>query len=353
MRGTETALKIVITITMIELVLVFVASILIIFTRIYMGYRKKRYDRIRKEITSYFFQSLEKNANPNAFVLPRRLRNLRALLTVIEDIDETIKEANWLVLKEMIIKRYLFPKARYSAKSLRWMRRNLAARTFALFPTKEDEDSILYLVSDKVPLNRIFAARAAIALATPTLLRRLFDMMVLEPVKNLFNLRDIVVNGSEIVYQWMQKELKRETDINMRFIYLDIFSAKKGYTIRQLIDLDLKSDVKYLREKAVQILIQFPTKEDLPLLKPFLKDPSEDIRAHVAKALGNLVGESAFEELKGALQDESFWVRMQAAISLRRLGKIGVDYLNQVGDNPDMRGIVDYALTVSDRELQE
>lgn len=66
-----------------------------------------------------------------------------------------------------------------------------------------------------------------------------------------------------------------------------------------------------------------------------LGDAAWQVRAQSAAGLGATGAVRAAESLRSALNDKSWWVRLRAALSLRRLGPVGAEILRRVTPEED------------------
>ncbi len=137
-----------------------------------------------------------------------------------------------------------------------------------------------------------------------------------------------------------------EKDPKMRLLYLDILAARFDSDVVTYIKQDLVNSDDKIRLRAVKILASFPSEETEKLILPFLEDTNYLIRAEVIKSLSVLLGNNAINYLEKALSDEEWWVRLQAALALKRMGNVGENLLKSKRSEENQRvfDVCQYAL---------
>lgn len=68
-------------------------------------------------------------------------------------------------------------------------------------------------------------------------------------------------------------------------------------------------------------------KQSLPILRTYLQNPIWQIRAACAKLLGRLKDTTVAARLAELLSDKEWWVRINSAVALSQLGRIGLEFL--------------------------
>ena len=320
-------LRVIIIVTSVEFYFIVFTILLLLVLNQVIKYKNKRDEEIKRKISSALLKAVEEERSYTPDLLPTGRFKPEVLLLVIEDISSKFSGEHWENIKKILLDKYLFSCTRKWAQDKRWLKRHFVARCFALGAHKEDEDLIIKLLNDKVPLIRITAAISAIAIASVPLLLAFFDAMKKEPERGRYAYRDAVLKGQSHIFSWIREQLKIEEDIAMRYIYLDILGAKYDSFVLRYIHKDLQHKEDKLRLKAVKILTNFPTKEALELFLPFLEDHYYLIRAEVIAVLPKIMGQEALPILTKTMQDKSWWVRLQAALGLKSLGNEGKSVL--------------------------
>ncbi|MBI5346116.1 MAG: HEAT repeat domain-containing protein [Chlamydiae bacterium] len=306
-----------------EFLLVIVVILLLFFARIILTIKQKREEKLKKTITNLLLEAIEKEKITVVKHIPQKCLKPKMLLSVLENLDSKFSDKVWVNIKEQLVKNNLSPLAKKWVKSSNWMKRNFAARCFALAPQIENESEIIHLLGGPIPLVRLTAIEPAVYLGTNALLHAFFQAMSKEPERGRYPYRDAILKGQTFVFSWIKEQLIQEKDTKLRYIYLDILSAKFDSFVLKFIKKDLRSSHKDLRLKAVTVVASFPNEKSVSLILSLINDPNPLIRAEVVKALPSFLNARAIPKLKKALLDKDWWVRLYAALALKKLGVKG------------------------------
>ncbi|HXH96979.1 MAG TPA: HEAT repeat domain-containing protein, partial [Gaiellaceae bacterium] len=75
--------------------------------------------------------------------------------------------------------------------------------------------------------------------------------------------------------------------------------------------------------------------EQLPVLRALLRDEVFFVRAHAARAVGELGSQALAAEVARLLGDENWWTRAAAKESLLALGPVGLEAARAMADDED------------------
>jgi hypothetical protein len=340
-------LQLIINIAIGELVLIGIVILLIIIFHGIIKYVNIRDKKNRKELATIFLEAIEEKQPFSFKSITKKLTKPFPMLSIIEDINSKFTDDHWKKIKTEVLNQMLFPLARKWYRSSSWIKRNFSIRCFALLPLKEDEEKIVLLLQDKKTLIRLSASLCAVTLGTPKLLEVMFDVMKKEPEKGRYAYRDAVLRGNINVFSWIREQIKLEENSDLRLIYLDLLSSRYDSSVLLYIKKDLQSDNQYLRLKAIKILGKFPSKESVSLMLPYLNDPYYLIRAEILAFIPGILREEAFDYLKEGMKDEMWWVRLQAALGMKKLKEKGLNYLKNVSqEEKDMYDLAQYVLSI-------
>lgn len=104
-----------------------------------------------------------------------------------------------------------------------------------------------------------------------------------------------------------------------------------------------RSDALELQTAACDAAARLHDPETLEIIVGLLENSNPAVRARAATALGEHDPDGAIEPLCEIMTDSEFWVRQNAAASLRRLGPDGVRALRELADQSEDRFAVDTA----------
>ena len=90
---------------------------------------------------------------------------------------------------------------------------------------------------------------------------------------------------------------------------------------------DLSSPNPQIRTAAVKVFARNPQPDSAQVLLQCLDDPNAEIRSLAILGMEYFASEATLKKLDQALSDPSWTVRSQAAQSLKRMGKLGRNIL--------------------------
>jgi HEAT repeat protein len=260
------------------------------------------------------------------------------LLKELESFSRRFKSEEWDKIRQQIAVNYLLPKARKHVHSLDWLKRNFAARSFALAPLKMDIALILKLVDDPVFLVRSRAALAAHKIQDRDLIYKLIVHMSDEPGYAHYYFRDLLLElESTKVLEWIEEFGLKETKRFTKIACLDLLSEKSHALTTPLLKEALASEDPLIRYYGIKVYARNPQTESRKILLEALKDPQEDIREEATRGLQYQEGDDVVEALKKGLDDPSWKVKVGAVRSLMKHGNKGarvLEGLDEVSD-PD------------------
>lgn len=276
-----------------------------------------------------------------------RLFSTEIILSVLESYNRRLKDEVWEKLKQTIAEQYLLPYARSSFNSIFWTKRNFSSRCFALSPSLQDEQKILPLIEDSVFLVRSHAAHAIARMGTYKGIKKIILHMSTETGYAYFFYRDILLQeGSVALFNEVEKIAIKSENPSVESACLDLLSSKSMTLSNTLLNKYIYSFNEKLRLQCIKVYAQNPQHDSPEILLKCIDDPLAEIRAQAAYGLGYFLSAESLEKLERALSDTSWNVRLQAAWSLKRMGKKGLAILNKQAPEINKKGFdaAQYAL---------
>lgn len=322
-------------ILMIEILIIFLFIISALIENTYLSYKKKREELQYKALSEFLMECLENKVLPSQ-VLLKGVKNKDQLLTVLEAFNLRFQGGYWLVIKEDLSTNFLLPLARKRYASKSWVLRQYAARCFVLFPLLVDTSSILSLMKDQVFLVRGPASLAAIRLECQEGL--LFMLKKIASEKDEYSkcfYKDLILQGSSQVFQYMEKVALQEPDKGIHLACLEILSAKVFPVDPELLQKDLISNDCEIRLAALKIYAKNPQKNSESVLLEAIESKELESRLNAAFGLSMFSSDRSLLALEKALHDICTSVRLQAAKSLKKIGPAGIVVLKQQDSRED------------------
>jgi len=232
-------------------------------------------------------------------------------------------------------------------KSRRWWLRAEAAEKLGLIASEKSTDELVKHMSDPMPEVQVRAAQALGSIGTTKSLRPL--VMALKDAGRWSAIRVagmLISAGDDAVDVLLEEfdHLPEHAKISATDICGRIRSLRATPLLRQLLS-DPSPDLRARAANALGMLGD-PTASEL--LESSLKDSAWAVRAMAAKALGRLKESGSIEALAKALTDSQWWVRANAAEALKNKGPAGQDALLSMLDSDDP-----YAAQQSVQMIQE
>lgn len=335
--------KLIIYAFLVEISVILIFLILIPLHRLYYNYRKRAQDSLTKQISDLILQCLVDKKSFNLGF--RKFKDYKILLSTSESFDYRFNGESWKKLKKNISENYLLPVARKKFNSFSWVKRNFAARCFALNPLKEDEGILLKLINDPVFLVRSVAAIALARLEHRKGIIDIIRQMSLEKGYAHYFYRDLLLGCSDKVFMWIKEIAEEDQNPLIHLACLELLSNKFIGTIPNYLRADSDSKDANTRLAAVKIIARNPQKDSEDLLIKSLNDPDPEIRKEAITGLQYFPSKETFTELENALKDSVWIVRLQAAQILKKMGQKGIDILKNQDQSID-KNAYDAAQTI-------
>ena len=136
----------------------------------------------------------------------------------------------------------------------------------------------------------------------------------------------------------LQKLMKRmeELPLSCQYSIIDLLGVKRDAEYLPFLESRLEHENAEIRIRALKAIVQIGYIEKMNKYLPFASSPIWEERLMVAKLLGNLPFSDTFPILQKLLQDESWWVRSQAAKTIGggKDGKIRLQSFIETATDP-------------------
>lgn len=314
-------------ILLIEVCLMIACCLAIVVIKWITKWGALRTERIQGQLSTLIEEYLFNQQPLKNFEIPQDLCQMRNLVEVLEKFDQRFTDQRWKDIKEKIISRYLLPLAEKNVNSRSWIKRQLAARSFLLWPAHASEAVLGKLLKDSKYLVRVVAAVCTTHTSYRKLFTELIHQMAKETELSRFPYRDALIQLDQEKFSWLEEILKTETDPKIIAICLDVLSTRYSKNLLSLIRPHVNSPDLDCRALAIKALGNIPSEEVLAILKSHLFDSDWKIRTEAINALQKLYAIDVIPELRRLLNDPVWWVRLQAALALKSFGKDGRDVL--------------------------
>lgn len=320
-----------------EFGLICLGTIAVFFYRTIRRYKRNRVYEARKYLKDYFqvcFQT-KKLSYPEG--LPPDWHTLEYLIPVMEELQELYQNdlSFWPQMSDAIFEGLLLPIARREANSNSWLERHWALRCFNLAPRNRDLNIMLQFLNDPVPHNRFAIVGTLMSVADKNVIDQLLQVMATESrhSRGLYNIA--FKHLSSKLLDHVREYLHSVKDVAIRRICWDILERSPQLTEFNEALKDTRRSNTSLRMSAVRFLAKFDIEQIRPLIYELLEDPQWELRALAAKIIGDKQDLQGLFKLREKLKDPKWWVRMNSALSLEKMGSAGIKVLEQIREEDD------------------
>lgn len=318
-----------------QFILIFILLFVFYLTRKYLNYKINKRIKIRDKIKKLFHDI---NENPQSLTDSAINFFNKFIFDFIFELDLGNEKyrgsANWQIAKLKFSKYILQTQSKRLLASKDWFKEYLGLRCYELGINIEDDQVLLNLIKSNIFLVAINAAM--IIFNNPNPNPNSVNAIISEFSKQRHLLQntfiDILIgalpSNKQIVVDIIRNRLKTEKNVYARiFCYRILTKLPPSTDIDSFIQNDLLDKNTELNIAALKYLyhINFATRKEM--LLTYLNDPRPKIRIIVTKLLGELDDDQLIPVLEDKLHDPEWWVRVNAAYALAKLGKAGLAIL--------------------------
>jgi hypothetical protein len=314
-----------------ELIVLCIAGSVAYFMRVIFGVNREKRTIDRALLNDILVEHIQEDKELDVSEIPRKLTRVNILVPVVENMDAIMSGDDWCLMKKNLVKKFVLADARKNAKRGAWMLKSWSIRVMSIYHELEDEKLILDLVADKSPLVSFNAAVAAVSLSTKDSVDTVIDIASSKSRFSRYAYRDALIGGDVHVWEWVSERLKNSNDPSIRLVCLEVLSVRQHNDLYDIVLQDLDSESLELRLASVRLLSN-STRTDV--LLSLVDDEDWRVRCVLASALGSHLSEEVYSVLSTLLKDKSWWVRLNSAMSLVKMGDKGNHILK--AQDPDI-----------------
>lgn len=313
-------------------------QLLLIITIIFLFYvlqlSFKLYDKSTqkktKKITALLQSKLENDIEISHSEHKLLRHNLNLLLQCMEMLEINVGSGSaWLVLKRKLSNQVLKPGARRLAVSHKWLKKYLAVLCYNEGIDGEDNIILSKLVKNDTLLVSLNAAKVIFKYPSVETIHALIDALSKgrHPQQALFAevLKTDRPDANDFIINAVIDKLHIEEDpFAKAFCYRMLTQLSATSDLLKPVQIDLNSNILELRLAAMRFIANLQNTASCDILIRLTDDKEPEVRAIAAKLLGDMHNEDSIAHLETKLRDPMWWVRINAANSLAKLGKKGI-----------------------------
>jgi hypothetical protein len=321
---------------LVEIALVIFIIILAYVLKYYFYLKTKKEKRIIDSMEQSIVSAVASQTPLSESAFPKSWRRLDLILPLFFKLDSTINSSYWLEMKATMVRTILLPIARKKFNSRLWMNRLHSAQCFELGMEDQDEIIVSTLLEDKIPLVHLHAAIAAIKFSSVTLINLIINAMAKKRRLSQTVYLKVFDMAAPHSKQFISDRMNTENDPFIRSTCYKILSNYKDTATPMDTSADIHSNNMELRLAAIRYTAYADKSNAVPLLVSLLSDPHWEVRAASNRLLGELNATQAIDEISNCLKDQVWWVRVNAATTLKNFGEIGIKVLNEQDPKSDL-----------------
>ncbi len=331
----EQVLHIVKFVGLVQLAVVIISFFLFYVLRVIFKINDRRLNKKIEEISQLLNALINheiKLTTQLAQFFKKNVRELLGCMKKLEVRDQLL--SNWIQIRSDISSKVLKPEARRLAKSPKWLKKYLAILCYEYGIVGEDEKVLATLVHSEIFIVSLNSARIIFKYPTPKTTNALIDSLAQGRRIQQSLYAEILVSENirenEILINTFTERLTSEQDPYIRtFCYRILMLLTRTTKALKSTETDILSENLDLKIASLEYLSRFQDNTSRQSLCQFINDSKPEVRAVVAKLLGEVSDEKSIPLLEEKLHDSAWWVRINAAEALSKLGKKGILALQQ------------------------
>jgi len=328
-------------ISIIQLALIPFGVVFLFLAKIVLKMKKDKKEEIKKQMTSGIQNLITTDHQLSKLFTKLCMRHIDVLIDCFFMIEqECSKNTKWLLIKTQLIDSVLKPRARVLAKSHRWINQYLAVQCYAYGIDLKDESLLLKLIHHKILLVCLGAACVVFKYPTTQSVDVLIDVLAKGRRLNqsffIEVLTKISFSEKKRLAPFFTVRLECEEDPYVRsFCYRMAMHLAASTEVLTRVKQDALSNNLELKLAAINYLSINHSIDSLNFLIKLIDDKQFEVRALIVKLLGKFHHETVLPLLENKLKDPAWWVRINSADSLLKLGKEGIAVLQRQSPEDD------------------
>lgn len=304
-----------------------------------LSQRRESRRRARKdELTPLVFKSLDGEADIAGMALSRA--DLDLLWEISRDLLEQLRgeagERLVALLRETgSVGRYLEMLSGGTRAE-----RLTAVRNLSLLREQRVFEALIGRLDDESPEVRLAAAEELVNLGVEVPVGELIAKLDFGFETGSLELQKIFRKLAKGKTEEIIRVLDAEERENVRIVLIDALGRGDDYAAVSAIIRQFDSPSVDVRAESMRALAALSHPDSIPVVLGALGDESWVVRAQAAICVGRIGVSSAVDQLAGLLDDPEWWVQFRAAESLVRLGGRGLETLRAISGTPSPAGRV-------------
>jgi hypothetical protein len=279
--------------------------------------------KVTYEIESYFKDLVFTRGQYDPSQVKRAWLKIELIMPIIKKLSLEFDNTTWKKILHDFCRLTLLTLGRAATKNRNWALRFYAAQVFGLGYDKHDDEAIVSLLKDPVPLVFYAALRPALLTRSVPCINAIITRLSGENwiTKSLF--LQVFEKAPTTIRFIVERHLMNAKEPQVRATCYNILLEFPHGKIRWDMSEDLHSTFLNLKLSAIKYLAHADKRHSTPMIVSLLDSPQWEVRTVCVRLLGELKAIQAIGSLTKCLTDQDWWVRLAAAQSLHALGPKG------------------------------
>lgn len=318
-----------VSIFQVTLIVIFIA--LLYLTKIFVVSIEKRKKETRDEIVNklnwHFNNSVSVASSPKTMKLLKK--SIEDVLFFLSELEKNKKESEHLrhfleELSELVLK----PSARTLSRSRKWLNRYVATLCFSYGFDEKDKLMILQLINDDIVLVSVNAAKIAVKFRNSFLINAMISYFSQGRRLQQSAYVELISKDNHNISSIIEDRLQEEKDLYVKiYCYRLLNKLPLSNNIIDKVKEDLEINSIDLKIAILNYISKIDDELKNDLLYTHAQAPHWEVKAVVAKLLDKVDSKKSLGLLDNMLKDSEWWVRINAAHTLGKKGKEGIEIL--------------------------
>lgn len=324
-------------IAIIQVVVIVLSLFILYLTKIILYFRNKKLIKtqlkIEQLLPALVRDQVELTPNAATFLRCWIFLVLKTLHRYEQNTDTRLAFNKLLVMLKADV---LLPVAAKLSESRRWFKRYTATLCYIYAFNEQCEKQVLKLIFDNILMVSINAAMIAVRYSNEKLINAMIDVFSDRRRIQQVICAEIIMQENNDISAILFARLVTEQDVYKKvFCYRLLLEVPSKDIMYPDVQQDLENKNIDLKIAALRYLAQLQTEFKAKLIQSLALDADWEVRAVVARLMGDFIDTKNVELLELMLTDKNFVVRVNAANSLLQEGDKGIAALLSQTPNRD------------------
>lgn len=274
-----------------------------------------------------------KNSHFNSSAILKQCKNIMSAYEAYEELNLSAS-ADWKSCAQKFVNQVLTPLAKKKYNNRSWVSRYYSAKIFSISDI-ECESQILSLLKDRVKIVNFEAIRAGGVKATQKICDALINIIAGNRRKSYGLYFYLLPEISEEIPDFVYQRLQSENNPYVRSICYSLLLKYRSPLALRAVDADYQSDIVDLKIEAIKYMATFDKARFEQKIKDMVSSQYWQAKVVMLQQMRKLEMKDQSNIVKELLSDKVWWVRLNAALTLKAFGEVGIAILKAISSQDD------------------